>query len=145
MLARVVHTGTSLRNAAFAPLRCPDEIIANNASDVHSFRHNGDDRALTTVPPGAGSSDDDRSVQSERSRAPTLEPVVFDSDGDLLGDLYRQGREIAWFLPTHPKGVVPNAPMVWGPQPYKGHIFFSDWNSGLWSVKLVPDNRRRRG
>ena len=55
MLARVVHTGTSLRNAAFAPLRCPDEIIANNASDVHAFRHNGDDRALTTVPPGAGS------------------------------------------------------------------------------------------
>ena len=87
MLARVVHTGTSLRNAAFAPLRCPDEIIANNASGVHAFRHNGDDRALTTVPPGAGSSDDDRSVQSERSRAPTLEPVVFDSDGDLLGDL----------------------------------------------------------
>ena len=84
MLARVEHTGTSLRNAAFAPLRCPDEIIANNASDAHAFRNNGDDRALTTVP---ASSDDDRSVQSERSRAPTLEPVVFDSDGDLLGDL----------------------------------------------------------
>ncbi len=70
---------------------------------------------------------------------------VVDVSGELMGDLYRQGREIAWFLPTHPKGVVPNAPMVWGPQPHKGHIFFSDWNSGLWAVKLVEDTGRRRG
>ena len=69
---------------------------------------------------------------------------VVDISGDLMGDLYRQGREIAWFLPTHPKGVVPNAPMVWGPQPYKGKIFFSDWNSGLWCVELVEDRGRRR-
>ncbi len=69
---------------------------------------------------------------------------VVDISGDLMGDLYRQGREIAWFLPTHKEGVVPNAPMTWGPQPHKGHIFFSDWNSGLWAVKLVPDTRRRR-
>ncbi len=69
---------------------------------------------------------------------------VVDISGDLMGDLYRQGREIAWFLPTHPKGKVANAPMVWGPQPHKGHIFFSDWNSGLWAVKLVDDKGRRR-
>lgn len=69
---------------------------------------------------------------------------VVDISGELMGDLYRQGREIAWFLPTHPESVVPNASMVWGPQPHKGHIFFSDWNSGLWAVKLVPDDRRRR-
>ena len=69
---------------------------------------------------------------------------VVDISGDLMGDLYRQGREIAWYLPTHPKGVVPNAPMAWGPQPHKGHIFFSDWNSGLWAVKLVDDKGRRR-
>lgn len=69
---------------------------------------------------------------------------VVDISGDLMGDLYRQGREIAWFLPTHPKGVVPNAPMVWGPQPHKGKIFFSDWNSGLWCVELVEDKGRRR-
>ena len=69
---------------------------------------------------------------------------VVDISGDLMGDLYQQGREIAWFLPTHPKGVVPNAPMVWGPQPYKGKIFFSDWNSGLWCVELVEERRRRR-
>ena len=69
---------------------------------------------------------------------------VVDISGDLMGDLYQQGREIGWFLPTHPEGVVPNAPMTWGPQPYKGKIFFSDWNSGLWCVELVEDRGRRR-
>ena len=61
---------------------------------------------------------------------------VIDISGDLMGDLYRQGREVGWYLPTHHESVVPNAPMVWGPQPHKGHVFFSDWNSGLWSAKL---------
>ena len=69
---------------------------------------------------------------------------VVDISGDLMGDLYQQGREIGWFLPTHPEGVVPNAPMTWGPQPYKGKIFFSDWNSGLWCVELVEERGRRR-
>ncbi|MFT4842380.1 MAG: hypothetical protein ACJA0V_004245 [Planctomycetota bacterium] len=68
---------------------------------------------------------------------------VVDISGELMGDLYQQGREIAWFLPTHPKGVVANAPMAWGPQPYKGKIFFSDWNSGLWCTELVEDEGRR--
>ena len=49
----------------------------------------------------------------------------------------RQGREIAMFRPFDPESRVPNAPMVWGPQPYKGHIYLSDMNSGLWAVKLV--------
>ena len=61
---------------------------------------------------------------------------VVDLSGDLMGDLYKQGREIARFLPSDVEGRIPNAPMTWGPQPYKGHIFFTDWNSGLWSVKL---------
>ncbi len=61
---------------------------------------------------------------------------VVDLSGDLMGDLYKQGREIAWFLPTDAKGRIPNAPMTWGPQPHKGHVFFTDWNSGLWSVKI---------
>ena len=61
---------------------------------------------------------------------------VVDISGDLMGDLYRQGREIARFVPTDPEGYIPNAPMVWGPQPHKGNIFLSDWNSGLWVVKL---------
>lgn len=63
---------------------------------------------------------------------------VVDLSGELLGDLNRQGREIAWIVPEDPEGFVPNAPFTWGAQPHKGHIFYSDWNSGLWSAKLKP-------
>ena len=63
---------------------------------------------------------------------------VVDVSGELMGDLYRQGREIAMFVPYDPDGFIANAPFVWGPQPYKGNIFFTDWNSGLWAVRLRP-------
>ena len=62
---------------------------------------------------------------------------VVDISGELRGDLYRQGREIAMFRPFDPETVKPNSPFVWGPQPYKGHIFIADNSSGLWAVKLV--------
>ncbi len=69
---------------------------------------------------------------------------VVDVSGDLRGDLYRQGREIGMFMPYDPDALVPNSPFVWGPQPYKGHIFFSDWHSGLWAVKLKdPEDPNR--
>jgi hypothetical protein len=61
---------------------------------------------------------------------------VVDISGRLMGDLYEQGREIAHFVPYDPEGRIPNAPMTWGPQPHKGHIFISDWNSGLWALEL---------
>lgn len=61
---------------------------------------------------------------------------VVDVSGELMGDLYRQGREIARYVPADPEGYIANAPFVWGPQPYKGHVFFTDWNTGLWAVKL---------
>jgi hypothetical protein len=64
---------------------------------------------------------------------------VVDLSGDLKGNLYEQGREIAHFKPFDPEGRIANAPMTWGPQPYKGHIFFSDWNSGLWAVELTRE------
>jgi len=63
---------------------------------------------------------------------------VVDISGELLGDLYRQGREIAKFYSDDPNGFIPNAPFAWGPQPHKGTIFFSDLYSGLWAVRLVP-------
>ncbi len=63
---------------------------------------------------------------------------VVDISGELLGDLFKQGREIAWIIPEDPKGYVKNAPFTWGAQLHKGHIFYSDWNSGLWSAKLEP-------
>ena len=53
-------------------------------------------------------------------------------------------REIAVFKSFDPGGYVANSPMAWDVRVHKGHIFFSDWNSGLWCVKLVPDTRRRR-
>ena len=62
---------------------------------------------------------------------------VVDVSGELMGDLYRQGREIAYFKTLDPEGFVPNAPLVWGAQPYKGNIFFVDGHSGLWAVRLV--------
>ncbi len=69
---------------------------------------------------------------------------VVDVSGELRGDLYRQGREIGMFMPFDPDALVPNAPFVWGPQPYKEHIFFSDWHSGLWAVRLKdPDDPNR--
>jgi hypothetical protein len=61
---------------------------------------------------------------------------VIDISGELMGDLYEQGREIASFYPSDSNAFIPNATFTWGPQPYKGHIFLSDWNSGIWAVKL---------
>ena len=66
---------------------------------------------------------------------------VVDISGELRGNLYEQGREIARYKAFDPQGKVANTPMAWGPQPHRGHIFFSDFNSGLWSVKL-PEPRQ---
>ncbi len=64
-----------------------------------------------------------------------------DVSGELLGNLYTQGREVSVFKSAHPEGYTANATMVWGAQPFKGHLFFSDTNSGLWSVRLLPRER----
>ena len=65
---------------------------------------------------------------------------IVDISGELMGDLYAQGREIGFFMPLDPEGFVANKANVWGTIPYKGLIYFSDLNSGLWAVKLVDDN-----
>ena len=69
---------------------------------------------------------------------------IVDISGELLGDLYRQGREIAVFQTGHPEGHIKNTPNVWGTIPYKGYIFFSDMYSGLYCVKLVEKNKISR-
>ena len=66
---------------------------------------------------------------------------MVDVSGELRGNLYTQGREIAVFKSASPAGYTPNATMVWGVQPFKGHIFFADTNSGLWAVKMLPRGR----
>jgi hypothetical protein len=68
---------------------------------------------------------------------------VVDVSGELRGDLYEQGREIAYWHSYDPESFVPNAPFVWGPQPYKGYIFVADHESGLWAVKLVPPKKKK--
>lgn len=66
---------------------------------------------------------------------------VVDVSGELMGDLMAQGREIAIYKPQDPGGYLPNQVSVWGGQPYKGHVFFSDMNSGLWAAKVLPKGR----
>jgi hypothetical protein len=61
---------------------------------------------------------------------------VVDVSGELRGDLYRQGREIARIYTGDPNGFRPNLALTWGAQPHNGLIYFNDINSGLWIVKL---------
>ena len=70
---------------------------------------------------------------------------MIDVSGDLLGDLYKQGREIAAFKTGSPNGFIPNNTMTWGSQYFKGNIFYSDFNSGIGALKLLdtkPDNSK---
>jgi len=70
---------------------------------------------------------------------------VLDISGELRGDLYRQGREIARFWTGDGKGFRPNLPFTWGGQPcsvtcdsplLNSLIYFNDIHSGLWITKL---------
>jgi hypothetical protein len=70
---------------------------------------------------------------------------VLDISGELRGDLYRQGREIARFWTGDAKGYRPNLPFTWGGQPcsvtcdtplLNGLMYFNDIHSGLWITKL---------
>jgi plastocyanin len=70
---------------------------------------------------------------------------VLDISGELRGDLYRQGREIARFWTGDTKGYRPNLPFTWGGQPcsvrcdsplLNGLMYFNDIHSGLWITKL---------
>ncbi|WP_420461756.1 hypothetical protein [Candidatus Palauibacter sp.] len=63
---------------------------------------------------------------------------VLDISGELKGNLGEQGREIARYKAFDPDGVVANAPFTWGPQVHKGNLFFAEYFSGLWAVKLEP-------
>ena len=64
---------------------------------------------------------------------------IVDISGELMGDIYAQGREIAFFMSGDPNGFMANRPNVWGTMPYKGLIYFSDMNNGLWAIKLDDD------
>ena len=68
---------------------------------------------------------------------------VVDISGDLMGDLYKQGREIAKYGTGHPDGYVPNSTMLWGAQYFKGNIFYSDFYTGIGALKLL--NKKKFG
>lgn len=61
---------------------------------------------------------------------------VVDVSGELRGDLYRQGREVGWFMTEDASGSMPFATNTWGAQPYKGMIYASDGASGLWVTRM---------
>ena len=62
-----------------------------------------------------------------------------DVSGELRGDLYAQGRELGAYRTASENAMVPNWPMTWGAQVFKGNVFTSDLNSGLWVLKLEPE------
>ena len=49
---------------------------------------------------------------------------VVDISGDLMGDLYKQGREIGYILTGDKDSYIPFATMAWGAQLYKGYVFY---------------------
>jgi len=63
---------------------------------------------------------------------------IVDVSGRLMGNIADQGREMAVFKPFDPEGYTPNAPFVMNAMPWKGHVLFTDFNSGLWAGKLEP-------
>jgi hypothetical protein len=63
---------------------------------------------------------------------------VVDVSGQLVGNLADQRREIAVFKAFDPQGYTANASFAMNAMPWKGHILFTDFNSGLWSAKLEP-------
>ena len=63
---------------------------------------------------------------------------IVDVSGELVGNLAEQRREIAVFKPFDPQGYTPNASFVMNAMPWKGHVLFTDFNSGLWAAKLEP-------
>ena len=66
---------------------------------------------------------------------------VVDISGELRGDLYAQGRELAAYKMIDSETTTPNWPMTWGAQIFKGRIYSSDLNSGLWITKLEQKPR----
>jgi hypothetical protein len=61
---------------------------------------------------------------------------VVDISGELRGDLYAQGREIASFWTGDINGYRSNLAFAWGAQPVGDLIYFNDVDSGIWIAKL---------
>jgi hypothetical protein len=62
---------------------------------------------------------------------------TIDISGELRGDLGRQGRVFGELYTGALDGFRPNMALTWGAIPYRGHVFASDINTGLWVAKVV--------
>ena len=62
---------------------------------------------------------------------------LVDVSGELMGNLYTQGREISVYKAFDPVGFVPNSPGAWSVMPHKGLVWFADINSGLWAMRFA--------
>jgi hypothetical protein len=67
-----------------------------------------------------------------------------DVSGELRGNLYRQGREMARLWTGDTKGFRPNIPFAWGAQPHNGLVYFNDIHTGLWVTKLIDPAERAK-
>jgi len=61
---------------------------------------------------------------------------VVDVSGELRGELYNQGREVAHFWSGDAGAFRPNLPFAWGAFPYRGHVYINDIHGGLWITSL---------
>ena len=67
-----------------------------------------------------------------------------DVSGELRGNLYRQGREMARLWTGDAKGFRPNIPFAWGAQPHDGLIYFNDIHTGIWATKMIDPAERAK-
>ncbi len=62
---------------------------------------------------------------------------AIDVGGELLGELDRQGRELAASLYDGPGACFTGfGTCAWAPQLHEGHVYVSDTNTGLWVLRL---------
>ena len=67
---------------------------------------------------------------------------AIDVSGELRGNLYRQGREMARLWTGDAKGFRPNIPFAWGAQPHDGLIYFNDIHTGIWVTKMIDPTEK---
>lgn len=62
---------------------------------------------------------------------------AIDVTGELLGELHRQGREVAASMYGGIGGCqsTPDRTCTWAPQLHEGEVYLSDLNSGLWILR----------
>ncbi len=56
---------------------------------------------------------------------------IVDVTGELRGDIYREGRQVGWFMTSTPEGAAMASSAV----SFKGLLFVADANSGLWVLR----------